>query len=167
MKYLSLILLFFIAGFLFILVNFYNNGWQFLQPFLVAVLLVYFNDENPWDYYTFAVVSGLFVDAFTGVFGLHAILFIIIILILRSMQLTILTSRNILSILILTILSFVLFWLLFWGLNFIFDWQLYSFSWSIILSISKVAWVNILAVILFHLLLFNLWGKKHEQRQSF
>lgn len=164
MRYLSLILLFLIAGYSFILLNFYDNGWQYLQPFLVATLLVYFNNDNPWVYYVFATVAGLFVDSFTGVFGLHAIIFLIIILILKSTQLTILTSKNILSILILTISSFIIFWLLFWSFNFIFDWQLYIFSVAILMAISKIIWINILIVIVFHLLLFNLWGKKHEPR---
>jgi cell shape-determining protein MreD len=138
-----------------------------LQPFLVATLLVYFNNENPWIYFAFAGLAGLFVDSFTGVFGLHAILFIFIVLLLKSAQLTFLTSRNILSIFVLTISSFIFYWLLFWLLNFIFDWQLYYFSWQTILAIAKVTWLNMLILWVAHVLIYNIWTKNHEQKQSF
>lgn len=164
MKYLFLILLYLIAGYSFTLLNFYDNGWQYLQPFLVAVLLVYFNNDNSWIYFAFATAAGLFVDAFTGIFGLHAIIFLLIVLTLKIMQLTILTSKNILSILLLTIWSFIMFWALFWLLNVIFDWHLYSLSLATMLAIGKIVTINVLLVIVLHLILFNFWIKQHEPR---
>ena len=167
MRYLFLILIFFIAAYIFTLINFYDNGWQYLQPFLVATLLVYFNTEEPWLYYGFAAVAGIFVDSFTGIFGLHAIIFLFIIFILKTLQLTILTSKNILSILLLAILSFVIFWLAFWAVNIIFDWQLYIFNLETLLNILKMLVINIIILIFLHLLFFNLWSKKHASKQSF
>ena len=68
MRYLYFILIFLISSFLFLFLNFYDNGWQLLQPFLVALLLIYFNSEQEWLYYTFALLAGFFVDSFTGAF---------------------------------------------------------------------------------------------------
>jgi cell shape-determining protein MreD len=166
MKYLFLILIFLVAVYFFTVLNFYDNGWQYVQPFLVATLLVYYNISNHWIYYAFAFLAGLFVDSFTGVFGLHTIIFLFIIFILRSLQLTLLTSKNILTIILLTILAFVIFWLLFYSANFMFSWEMYTWQQSMLLPIFKMFIVNITAVIFFHLLYFNLHTKKYE-RQSF
>ncbi|MCD4760839.1 hypothetical protein K8R42_03000 [bacterium] len=167
MKYLFLILIFLLATYFFTLTNFYDNGWQYLQPFLVATLLVYYNSNNKWIYYTFAALAGLFVDSFSGVFGLHAIIFLFIIFFLKSLQLTILTSKNILTIILLTILALLIFWLAFWAANLIFSWGLYTFRWSLIINIAKMLVVDIFLVIFFHLLYFNLWAKKYDEKQSF
>jgi len=166
MRYLFLILTFLSAVYFFTVLNFYDNGWQYVQPFLIVSLLVYYNIDNQWLYYSFAFLAGLFVDSFTGVFGLHAIIFLIIIFIIRSLQLTILTSKNILAIIILTILAFLLFWLLFYLANFLFSWEMYTFQQSNLMPMFKMFLINIATVIFFHLLYFNLYAKKHE-RQSF
>ena len=166
MRYVALILIFLIAVYFFTVLNFYDNGWQYVQPFLIVTLLVYYNIDNHWLYYTFAFIAGLFLDSFTGVFGLHTIIFLTIILLLRSLQLTLLTSKNILTIILLTILAFVVFWLFFYSANFIFNWEIYTFQQAMLLPMFKMFLVNIATVIFFHLLYFNFHTKKHE-RQSF
>jgi len=167
MKYLNLILIFFIAAFLFLILNFYNNGWQFLQPFLVATLLVYFNSDKEWMHYLFAMFAGFFVDSFTGIFGLHAVIYVFIIFLLNNLQFTILTSKNILSIILLTLFSFIIFWLLFWVSNFIFNWDLYILNNTLVTPILKMIGVNVLLVVFLHLIYYNFWLKHHEQKQSF
>jgi rod shape-determining protein MreD len=167
MRYLYLILIFFIAAFLYLLLNFYDNGWQFLQPFLVALLLLYFNLDREWLYYLFALLAGFFVDSFTGIFGLHAIIFVIIIFLLKSLQLTILSSKNILAILLLTLFSFVLYWLLFWVADFMFNWDLYTFDKLLLPQIFKMMAINIFLVIFFHLIYYNFFLKSNDKKQSF
>jgi len=167
MKYLYLILIFFVASFLFLFLNFYDNGWQFLQPFLVATLLVYFNIEQEWLHYIFAMVAGFFVDSFTSIFGLHAFIFISIVFILKSFQVTILTSKNILAIILLTLFSFILYWLLFWLSDSIFNWELYTFSNTMFMPVLKMFGVNIFLVIFLHLIYYNFWLKHHDKKQSF
>lgn len=166
MKYLNVILIFLFSAFLYTMLNFYDNGWQYLQPFLIAILLIYFNIENPWLYYTFAFVSGLFIDSFSGVFGLHSFIFLFIIWLLKTLQLTIFTSRNMLTIILLTFFAFVFFWLVFFSVNFFASWELYILNKEIIFSILKMMLVNILLVTIIHLVYYNFWLKKHE-RQSF
>jgi len=166
MRYLYLALIFLIASFCWLILNFYDNGWQFLQPFLVATLLVYFNYERPWLHYMFAMLAGFFVDSFTGIFGLHAVIFVIIIFLLKSLQTTILTSKNILAILLLTLFSFIIFWLLFWLSDFIFNFEIYIFDTTLLKAILKMIGVDLLLVILLHLIYYNFWLKKHE-KQSF
>jgi len=167
MRYLYLILIFFIASLLWLLLNFYDNGWQFLQPFLIAVLLVYFNFGKEWIYYIFAMLAGFFVDSFTGIFGLHAVIYVIIVFILKGFQITILTSKNILAIILLTLFSFILFWLLFWAGDLIFNWNIYTFDNTLIIAILKMMAINIFLVLFIHLIYYNFWVKKHEHQQSF
>jgi cell shape-determining protein MreD len=167
MRYLYFILIFFIASFLFQLLNFYDNGWQFLQPFLIATLLVYFNSSKEWLHYMFAMLAGFFVDSFTGIFGLHAVIFVLIIFILKTFQVTILTSKNILAIIILTLFSFLLFWLLFWFSDFVFNWDIYTFQNTMIRPILKMMSINIFLVIFLHLIYYNFWLKGHDKKQSF
>lgn len=167
MRYLYLILIFLISSFLFLFLNFYNNGWQLLQPFLVATLLVYFNIQKEWLYYIFAMLAGFFVDSFTGVFGLHAIIFVGIIFILSSLQATILTSKNILAIILLTLFSYIIFWFLFWLIDLVFNLDLYTFDKNLIIPIIKMSGLDILFFIFLHLIYYNFWLKKHDQKQSF
>ena len=166
-KNLFLILIYLIAAYFFTVLNLYNYGWQFVQPFLIAALLIYFNVENNWLYYGFALLAGLFIDSLSGVFGLHALIFLFIIFILKTLQLTILTSKNILTIILLTILAFVLFWLIFWGAHVLFGWGIYLFDKVILFNILKTLPINISAVIILHVLFYNFWIRKHGQRQSF
>lgn len=166
MKYAIITLLFLVAVYFFTVLNYVDNGWQFVQPFLIVLLLLYLNLKDIWLVYIFAFVAGIFVDSFTGIFGLHTIIFLSIVFILRILQYTIFHHRNILSVLTLTIFSFVFFWLLFWLLNLIFNWQLYTFTNVIFWDILKTTLVNIVVVIFFHVLYYNIYLKKHE-RQSF
>lgn len=167
MRYFYLLLLYLISASVFFLLNFYDNGWQFLQPFLVVVLLIYFNLHHSWLQYLFAILAGFFMDSFTGIFGLHAVIFVVIIFLLQTLQMTILTSRNILSIIILTIFSFLIFWFLFWMADFIFNWEIYDFDKTQIKPILKMMSINIFLVLFFHLIYYNFWFKHHDEKQSF
>ncbi|MDP2812716.1 MAG: hypothetical protein Q8O32_03415 [bacterium] len=166
MKYLSIIFIFLISAFLSAILNFYGNGWQYLQPFLIAVLLIYFNVDKIWLYYSFAFISGLFIDSFSGVFGLQTFIFLFIIWLLKNLQLTIFTSKNIVTIIVLSLFAFLFFWASFYLANFLADWELYVFNIKIIWQILKMMGLNMLIFISAHLLYYNLWLKKHE-RQSF
>lgn len=166
MRYLSLILLWLIGVYFFVALDSLDNGWQLIQPFLIFLLLLYFNSRNILWSYSFALLSGLFLDSLTGVFGLQTIIFLVIVFLLRSLQLTILSTKSVLSTLILIIFSFLMFWLLFWAANFIFSFGLYHLSRSLWLAMLKTFLANIALVILLQLLYYNLYAKKHE-RQSF
>ena len=166
MKYLTAILLFLLAIYFYTIGIFHANGWQFWQPFLVIVLLFYFNNQDVWLNYILAMVAGFYLDSLTGVFGLYAILYVFIIFILRWLQLTRLSSRNILTILLLAFLANFIFWSGFWLLNLIFSWSRYIFSWELLWQIGKGVLVNIFIVIFFHVLYYNFWVK-HHARQPF
>lgn len=163
MKYLIAVLLLLLAIYFYTIGIFYNNGWQFWQPFLIIILLFYFNSQDIWLNYILAIVTGLYLDSLTGVFGLYAILYTFIIFILRWLQLTWLSSRNILTILLLALLANLIFWSGFWLLNFIFSWPRYIFSWPLLWHISRGALVNIFVVIFFHVLYYNFWVKRHAR----
>ncbi len=159
MKYLIAILLFIISAYLFVLLNINFN--LFIQPFLIALLLLYFNSYDYILNYSFALLSGLFIDSITTVFGLHTIIFLAIIFIISSLQLNIFRSKDILSVILLTLFSFIIFWLLFISFNFIFNLELYTFNNIFLLIVLKSIVLNIILVILSHLLFFNFWFKKH------
>ncbi len=163
MRYIVIILMYLLATYSFLTLGFINNGWQYVQPFLIASLLVYFNVENDWLYYSFAVICGLTADALSGVFGLHAIIYLTIIFILKNLQLTLLTSKNILTIVLLTLLSGIIFWLMFWGVNFISGWDLYKFNDLPWRQLLRGMGVNSFIVILVHLLYFNFYLRRHGQ----
>lgn len=169
MKYLVAILLFILSIFFTGVLSFNNSGWQMLQPFLISTLLVYFNTKNQWLYYGYALLAGLYVDSLTGVFGLHAAIFISIIFLLFILQATILTSKNILAIIILSAFSLVFYWLVFWLFSLIFDLGLYIFHKPLFIFMMRTFFVNILIVIFLHLLYYNLWQKKRDygEKQSF
>lgn len=167
MRYLISILIFLLSASFYTFVNMFNDGSQFLQPFLVTILLIYFNIENEWLYYTYAFMAGMYVDSFTGVFAVHTFIFLLIIFILRNLQLTIFSSKNFFSIILLTIFSFVLFWSLFWLVNLVFSLDLYVFNSDLWLNILKKAPFSILAVLLLHLIFYNLWIRRYDQKQSF
>jgi len=166
MKYLSIIFIFLISAFLSAILNFYGNGWQYLQPFLIAVLLIYFNVDNIWIYYIFAFVSGLFIDSFSSVFGLQTFIFLFIIWILKNLQLTIFTSKNILTIILLSLFAFLFFYFGVWLISWLSTWELYVFDIPKLWPILKMTGLSMLTFISAHLLYYNLWLKKHE-RQSF
>lgn len=162
MKYGTLTLLFIVSFIVFSLLNFYHNGWQYVQPFLITTLLVYFNVKNPWIYYSYGFLAGMTLDAFTGILGLHAFIFIIIIFILSILQYTILTAKNILSVIILTVLALLLHWLLFWGLDAMLAIDYYIFDQQQFSNLIKSLGVSLLVIIFLHLLYFNIWLKKRD-----
>jgi len=166
MKYIVIVLMYLAAVYTYLMLGFVDNGWQYVQPFLVVSLLVYFNVENDWLYYVFAAVCGLTVDSLSGVFGLHAVVYIFLIFIIKNLQLTILTSKNILAIILLSVLSFAIFWSFFWLANFVAWWNIYNFhqlSWS---HLFRGFGINIFLIFLLHLLYYNFFLRKHVQ-QSF
>lgn len=168
MKYAVIALLYLISVYSFFVLNFYHNGWQYVQPFLITVLLVYFNTKNEWLYYAYAFLSGLFIDSFTGIFGLYTASFLLIIFILRTLQISILTSKNILSIAILSILAFVFHNLFFWAINFVIASDFYNLERQPIYDISKAGLLNFFIIIICHLLYFNIWLRKRDyEGQSF
>lgn len=168
MKYAILTLLYLMSAYSFFVLNFYNDGWQYTQVFLVTILLVYFNTKNEWLYYLYAFLAGLLVDSFTGIFAVYTLSFISIIFILRTLQLSILTSKNILSIAILIILAFILNGLFFWLINFLLMSDFYIINQQPIYKIFKAGLLNFFVVIFLHLLYFNIWLKKRDyEGQSF
>lgn len=167
MRYLNYILIYCISALLFFIFNFYDNGWQFLQPFLVVILLIYFNSDNIWLHYIFAMSAGFFVDSFTGIFGLHAIIFVVIIFLLKNLQLTLFTSKNFLSVVLLTVFSFIIYWLFFWLNDFMFHINIYIFNSSQFFLIFKTFLVNFAAVIVLHLIYYNFFLRHYDQKQSF
>ncbi|MFA5126463.1 MAG: hypothetical protein WC465_00480 [Patescibacteria group bacterium] len=166
MKYLVSAFLFLSSIYCFTILTWSNNGWQFLQPFLIVVLLFYFNTEDDWLPYILALISGLYLDSVGGIFGLYSVIFISLIFILRTLQLTVFTARNMLTVILLVVFSIIIFWLMFWLLNFLFAGYAYVFTWSLLGHIAKGAIANLLIIILGHILYYNFWLKLHE-RQSF
>ncbi len=165
MRYLIVLLFWLLAVYTFSLLNFHQSGWQYVQPFLILILLTYFNTEDYWLYYSLAAVSGLYLDALSGIFGVYSIIFLLIIFILKILQSTWLTSKNFLAIIILTLLSFVLFWFFFWLFNLMFDWQIYIFNKQAWWLIFKNFILFFSITLITHLLIYNFWVKAHA-RQS-
>jgi len=166
MKYLLAFFLYLLSVYFFFSLIFFDNQWHYVQPLLITVLLIYFNTSHSWLPYLYALLAGFLVDSVSAVFGLQALIFITIIFCLRTLQYTIITFRNILSVIILSVFSLVLFWLLFYILDFIMEWPYYDLSqldWG---PWSRGLLINFSLIIVLHLLYYNLWLKKHE-RQSF
>jgi cell shape-determining protein MreD len=165
MRYLLSIFFWLVAIYIFSLLNLYQSGWQYVQPFLIVILLTYFNSEDHWLYYSLSILSGLYIDSLNGIFGVYSIIFLLILFILKILQNTWLTSKNFLSIVILTILAFVLFWFFFWLINSIFDWQIYIFNQQAWWLIFKNFILFFCTTLIIHLLIYNFWVRRHE-RQS-
>ena len=164
MKYLVSALLYLLAAFTYFLLSFYGQGWQLIQPFLLILLLFYFNSKNPWFYYIFALLCGLFMDSFSSVFGLHSLIFLFIIFLLRNLQLSFFTSKNIFTVILLSIFAFIIFYTSFWLANLMLAWNLYSFSWPLLVQITKMSGLSIFILIVLHILYFNFWVKKNEEQ---
>lgn len=166
MRFITAVILFLLAIYFYLLVNFYGGGWQYVQPFLIALLLLYFNIQEQWLVYLFAFLSGLLIDSISALFGFHTIAYLAIIFILRNLQLTTFTSRNILTVLLLTFWSFVFYWLLVWLGHVIFGIESYYIASAQIWSILKIVFFNTTVVIFWHVWHYNFWVKRHE-KQSF
>lgn len=166
MRFIVAIILFLSATYIHLLVNFYGNGWQYVQPFLIALLLLYFNIKEQWLVYLFAFLAGLLIDSTSALFGFHTIAYLSIIFILRNLQLTTFTSRNILTVLLLTFWSFIFYWLLVWLGHVIFGISSYYFSSTQIWPILKIVFLNLFVMIFLHVWHYNFWVKRHE-KQSF
>jgi cell shape-determining protein MreD len=166
MRYLLLIFSWLLAVYVFTVLNYLDHGWQLLQPFLVVLLLIYFNSKNIIWSYSFALLAGIFLDSLNGIFGLQTIIFLFIVFVMRSLQLTILGTKNVFSTIVLILLALAMWWLIFGAINFIFHFNLYYFSQDLGRVIIKTFFIDVVLVILLHLLYYNFYVKKHE-RQSF
>jgi cell shape-determining protein MreD len=166
MRYIVALLLFLISVYFHLLLNFYGNGWQYVQPFLISLLLIYFNTAENWLAYVFALVAGILLDSISAVFGFNTIVFLSIIFILKTLQLTTFTSKNIFTILLLTFFSFLLYWLFVLLANSLFYLSVYNINVGLIGSILKGMSINIFVLIFLHVCHYNFWVKKNE-KQSF
>ncbi len=161
MKYLGILLLLVAANFIFSWFNVLPLHW--IQPWLIAVLFIYFIDDEPWIYYGFAFLAGLLVDAFSASFGLHALSYILVLLLINNLQLYVFTSQNTGTIIVLTMIGILAYWLFIWLLNFIFPWSNYIFYWQDWVQILKYYLVDVLAVVVLYILYFNFKLKHHER----
>ena len=162
MKYLNIIILFLVAALIQLLFN--ANQCHWLQPFLIALIFLYYTEDNPWVYYSFAALAGLFLDSFSASFGLYTLTFLLVIAVVSGLQLTTFTSKNTGTIILLTIIGFAIFWLIIWLLQFAFMEGLYSFPMIEIWQIIKFYFINVFITIFIYILYFNLWLKRHESR---
>lgn len=162
MKYLTLLILFVLTHTVYSLVNVGN--WGFLEPFLVLLILVYYIFDNPWIYYGLALLAGLIVDSFAASFGLHTLSFLIILFILSSLQLTIFTSKNTGTLIFLTFVSCLIFWLFLWSFYYLSNWEIYILSWSLFGKMLKMVFIDTAIIVLLYILYFNLWFKKHNAK---
>lgn len=166
MRYVAALILFLVSLYFHLVLNFYGNGWQYVQPFLISLLLVYFNIKEEWVAYAFALVAGVLLDSISALFGFHMVVFVSIIFILKNLQLTTFTSKNILTVLALTSFSFILYWLFVFLAHSIFNVTIYHIDSRYLVAILKGAIINIFVVIFWHVWHYNFWIKKHE-KQSF
>lgn len=166
MRFVTAVILFLLAIYCHLVLNFYANGWQYLQPFLIALLLLYFNVSEQWLIYLFAFLSGLLLDSTAALFGFHVIAYILIIFIMRNLQSTIFTSKNILTVLLLTMWSFIFYWLMVFLGHVIFSVDSYYIDTQQIWPILRMILLNTFLVIFCHVWHYNFWVKRHE-RQSF
>jgi len=166
MKYALLGLLYTLGVYFYTLFNFAAHGWQYFLVFFVLILLVYFNNQNPTVNYVFAGCCGLYQDSLSVYFGVYTFIFITIVFLMSVLQSTVLTHRNFLSVVTLTVTAFIFYWLFFWLINFVFDRSVYLFSEQSWGDILKYGFMSIFAILLIHLLYFNLWSKKREKIQS-
>ncbi len=166
MRYIVALILFLISVYFHLLFNFYGNFWQYVQPFLICLLLVYFNTSENWLAYVFALVAGILLDSISAVFGFNTIVLLSIVFILKNLQLTTFTSKNIFTILLLTFFSFILYWLFVLLINNLFHLTAYDINLASTGSILKGLSINIFTLIFLHVSHYNFWVKKHE-KQSF
>jgi hypothetical protein len=162
MKYVGVILIFILAHSVYSLLNF--HPWHLLQPFLIALIFLYFVIDNTWLHYAFALVAGLTMDSFGAAFGLYTISFLTIVFLLRGLQLSIFSSKNTGTIISLALIACLSFWLIIGLVYFIFSWSLYNLALSDFLAIIGFSLINALLVIFLYVLYFNLWLKRHEGR---
>lgn len=166
MRYLGLLFLYLVGVYFSLSLHFFAHPWHYVQPMLVSVLLVYFNMSHSWWPYIYAMLAGFFVDSLNAVFGLQAAIFISIIFFLRTLQYSVITFRNILSVIILSIFSLLMYWLLFYIFDLIGEWSFYGWDQWPWLEWLRGLGLNFALVIILHLLYYNLWVRRHE-RQSF
>lgn len=162
MKYIALLILFILTHTVYSFVN--VGSWGLLEPFLVILILVYYIFDNPWIYYPLAILSGLFIDSFSASFGLHTFSFLLVLFILSTLQLTIFTSKNTGTIIFLTFLGQIIFWLVLWLLYYLSHWSIYLFSLDLFWQIFKMIFLDTFIIVFIYILYFNLWLKKHHEK---
>lgn len=162
MKYLVSILLFLLSSYFWLLLNFFPNDWHFSQPFLVAILLLYFFGDNEWLLYSFALLSGLLMDSLSSIFGLNSLCFIIIVFILKILHETKLTKRSFLGTTVISLASFFIYWILMFLLSYIFGHNIYSWANLSYARILYSALINTAIVIVLSIIYLNLRRQKNE-----
>ena len=153
MKYLISLFLFFLALAIFFIFN--TKGIIIWQTFLIFSLLIFLIIDDYKITYTFAIFSGLFLDSFTAIFGLHALIFLLIIFIVSILKKEILGIKNILTILLLIFISFFLYYLftyLFYFLNG--NTEYFYYTYNLIIIISSLL-INTLITIVLYLIHYN------------
>ena len=153
MKYLFSILLFLLSIIIFFIFNL--KGIIIWQSFLIFSVLLCLIINDYKVYYFFSIISGLFIDSFTEIFGLHTIIFLLIIFILDILKNELLSFKNILSILLLIFVSFFLYYLFIYLFYLIIGDIEYFYNIYSIFFIIKSLFINISLTIIFYLIYFN------------
>ena len=162
MKYIGIILIFILAHSAYSLLN--MHPWHLLQPFLIALVFLYFVVDNSWLHYIFAMMAGLTVDSFSATFGLYTISFLTVVFLMRSLQLSVFSSKNTGTIISLAIIACLSFWLIAGLVYLIFHWSLHTLILVDILAIIGFSLINAISVIFLYILYFNIWLRRHERR---
>lgn len=163
MKYIVLLLIFFVTYTIYAFLDF--TTWHWLNPFLLSLIFLYYATSEPWIYYAAALIFGFSLDAFSATFGLHTLSFLLMIFMISNLQLTIFTSKNTGTIIFLTFLANVLFWLIFYLIYFISSWQVYIFDLHTFLQLVKFIFIDTFLVFILYILYFNFWLKKQIGHQ--
>jgi hypothetical protein len=160
MKYLGVLVLFLISYTVFAFV--FSGTWHWLNPFLISLIFLYYSSSDPWIYYGAAFVFGLTLDAFSPGFAFYTLSFLLVLFLISNLQLTIFSSKNTGTIIFLTLIANILFYFIYYFIYWLSDTLFYVLSWSMILSISRFILLDTLLVVVFYVLYFNLWLKKHS-----
>jgi len=153
MKYLISILLFILAVIIFFIFNL--KGIVIWESFLIFSLLLYLIIKDSKIYYTFSIISGLFLDSFTAIFGLHTFIFLLIIFIINILNKEFLSTKNILTILLLITISFICYYLFVYLFYLIIGNVYYFNNIYNIFYIIKSLVINIFITIILYLMYYN------------
>lgn len=159
MRYLGVLFLFVISYTVFSFI--FSGSWHWLNPFLISLILIYYSTNDPWLYYGSAFLFGLTLDAFAPGFALYTLSFLLILFVISNLQLTIFSSKNTGTIILLTLVANILFYLIYYFIHWLSDSLFYVLSWSTLLSIARFILLDTLLVVVLYVLYFNLWLKKH------
>lgn len=162
MRYLGALILFLASYVAYAFV--FNTAWHWLNPFLISLIFIYYISGKPLVYYSVALFFGLVLDAFAAGFGLYSLSFLLVIFMISNLQLTIFTSKNTGTIILLTFFASIFFYVFFWLLYYLSSGEFYTLNLAISLKMFRFVLFDTLLVVLFYVLYFNLWLKKNERR---